>query len=680
MTKSCIWQGICAALLLGIAGAQPAMAQAGGTTAGTTISNNTPRFASTGQNLGPAAASQTIQVSLALSPHNRAEMDALAATLYNPNSSQYHEWLQPSDIVSRFAPTASDVQTVEKFLNAQGLSVVSVGPNNFSVRAEGTIAQIQKAFSVKINNFRVNGQTYYANTSDPILPGAAGALVQAIYGLSTQQYAHPLNSQTVPKKPTSGLQTANSGSPANGFSNTCFGGPKVESFTTGGTYPTATYAGNLYNPTGDISGCGYTPPEIHAAYNLNGLYSAGHDGSGQTITIIDWCGSPTIQSDANAFSAAYGLPALTSANFHIYYSSTTPTCGGPDVEINIDVEWAHAIAPGAHIALVVPPTSSFMDVDDAELYALANGLGHVISGSYGSEELYTPLSVLNEENLINEIAAMMGVSANFATGDSGDYTFDDPSVSPPSVIAPADSPWATAVGGTTLALTSKNAIAWQAGWGNNETLLIDEDSIFDPPLNFGFYAGSGGGASAVFSKPSFQKKLAGTQRLLPDIAWLADPFTGAVIAITESFVSPPLEWQVWGGTSLATPMFSGLWAIANQEAGVPLGQAAALLYSMPAGTITDIVPLGSAHNVTATITTAPSVSQSFSAAEIAAPLEGNTTFISAMWNIPLETDTTYVLTFETDSGLVTNPGWDDVTGLGVPNGKAFADYFASWKP
>ena len=166
----------------------------------------------------------------------------------------------------------------------------------------------------------------------------------------------------------------------------------------------------------------------------------------------------------------------------------------------------------------------------------------------------------------------------------------------------------------------------------------------------------------------------GTQRLLPDISWLADPFTGGIIAISEAFVYPPIEWQVYGGTSLATPMFSGLWAIANQEAGAPLGQAARHLYSMPKGTITDVVPVGSSTNVTASIVE-PTGTNTYTAAELAAPLVNTTTFYSALWDIPLEQDTTFLITFGTDSGLTTGPGWDDVTGLGTPNGKAFADFF-----
>jgi subtilase family serine protease len=662
---------------------------------GQLIGNNTPRFVSTAKNLGPANPAQTIDVVVWLNPHNRAELDSLVQGLYDPSSSNYHAWLKPSDIVTRFAPTAKEAQTVGEFLSSHNLPVVEIGPDNFSVHARGTLAAAQNAFHVQINNYQVNGTTYRANASDPSVEGAAGALIAAVSGLDNLQYQHPLLAPKAMQKPSSGggLSAATTSSASDFFTTNCFTGVVTETFTGTdefGNPATARYHGNSYNGTQNPAGCGYTPPEIWTAYNLTGLYKEGFDGTGQTVVIIDWCGSPTIQQDANAFSARFGLPPLTSANFHIYNSSFTPsTCEAPDVEINIDVEWAHAIAPGANIALVVPPTASFADVDNAEIFAIANHLGNVISGSYGSEELYTPPDVLSEENFINELAASLGISANFATGDYGDFTFDFPTTEiPASVSAPADSPYATGVGGITLALKSNNTIAWQTGWGNNETLLVEPTScctglpvIFDPPINFGFYAGSGGGPSAVFPKPGFQHKLPGTHRLLPDISWLADPFTGGVIAITENFVYPPLEWQVYGGTSLATPMFSGLWAIANQEAGTPLGQAAALLYSMPAGTITDVLPVSSPTNVTGSVTD-PSFGGTtfFSAADLVTPFPGTPIpsgpdFYSALWNIPLEQNLTYIISFGTDTHLRITPGWDDVTGLGTPNGKAFADFF-----
>jgi hypothetical protein len=121
-------------------------------------------------------------------------------------------------------------------------------------------------------------------------------------------------------------------------------------------------------------------------------------------------------------------------------------------------------------------------------------------------------------------------------------------------------------------------------------------------------------------------------------------------------------------------MFSGLWAIANQEAGTALGQAARYLYSMPASTITDIVPVGSSTNVTGSVTD-ESGTTAYSASELAQPLDNTTVFYDALWNIPLNQGTVELVTFGTDTHLQTAPGWDDVTGVGVPNPKAFADFF-----
>ncbi len=428
--------------------------------------------------------------------------------------------------------------------------------------------------------------------------------------------------------------------------------------------------GNGYFSSSTEPGCGYTPPEIQKAYHLTGLYNEGFDGTGQTIVIIDFCGSPSILQDANTFSARFGLPALDSSNFNII-NYPASHCSSPNFEINLDVEWAHAVAPGADIDLLIAGSGFVTEADEAEYFAVINGLGNVISGSYGLPEYFLPATELENENLLSEIAAVFGVSANFASGDGGDYTFIGVGA---TVSAPADSPYATAVGGVSLALSSNNTIAFQTGWGNNETLLTDEGFILDPPAG-GFTGGSGGGASGFFPKPSYQEKIAGMQRQLPDVSWLADPFTGGVVLITEPGVYPPQIWETVGGTSLACPMFSALWAIANQEAGIPLGQAAPYLYSMPKGTITDVLPLGSATNVTADIHESSSTVTHYSATDLAQPLQSTTKFYSFLWDYPFLQDTAFVVTLGTDSGLTTTAGWDNVTGLGTPNAKAFADFF-----
>jgi subtilase family serine protease len=647
---------------------------------GQSIQNNVPGFARAAVPLGLTDSSRIIDVMVWLKPRDKAGLDRLADSLYDPAATNYRHWLTPAEFAAAHAPTAADAATVAHFLSSSGLTVLSMGPQNMFVRAQGTVAAVNGAFQVTLHDFNFRGHTLYANTTAPVVADAAGSLIGAVYGLHNLTYTHPNATRLVISSGAGGQtssRTAAASAPV--ISSKCISGTETQSLLNGGsTYPDVIVKGNAYSPgAGSLGGCGYTPPEIQAAYQLTPLYKKGMDGTGQTIVIIDWCGSPTIRADANKFSAAYGLPALTAGNFKIINSSTPPICGAPDPEINIDVEWAHAIAPGAKIDLVVPPSASFADVDSAEFFAIINGLGSVISGSYGSEELYVAPAELVTESLINEIAAVEGIAANFSSGDEGDYTYDFPKSNPASVSAPADSPYATAVGGISLALQTNGDIAWQSGWGTNLTPIDESGFIFDPPTSFGFFDfGSGGGPSAVFAKPAYQAALSGSTRLLPDISWLADPFTGGVIVISEPFQSPAQVYEVYGGTSLACPMFSALWAIANQVAGKSLGQAAPYLYSLPATAILDVRPVTSATNVTAKYKESATVTHTYSAADLASPLENTTQFVSALWNYPLADDTVYVLTFGTDTGLTTAPGWDAVTGVGVPNGKAFVESFA----
>ena len=155
-----------------------------------------------------------------------------------------------------------------------------------------------------------------------------------------------------------------------------------------------------------------------------------------------------------------------------------------------------------------------------------------------------------------------------------------------------------------------------------------------------------------------QSGIAGTTRQVPDVAMLADPFTGVELIIT---LDNQLLVGVVGGTSLATPMFSGVMAIAAQKNGhVGLGQAAPLLYNLPAGAVTDVAPFNSPNNVTGTITVNGNAT-SVTADELAAPLQNTTSFYSALYNDP------------NGAALTVTPGWDSVTGLGTPNGASFVN-------
>jgi subtilase family serine protease len=655
-----------------------AAAQQGLAAEGRYLAQSTPSFASHTNFLRAEDPSTVMEVSVWLSPRNRGELDALARDLYDAKSPNYRRWLNREDIAARFAPSAEDVSAVRKFLESQKLKLVRTGPNNFYIRMRGTAADVERAFQVKLNYYSAGGTALRANATDPYLDGSIADLVQSVAGLDGAQFVqHVISMPAAPRlRPVAGaagVSAAASAATSDGFETVCFPGATSQSFTTAGTYPTAKYKGNSYRS--GSAGCVYSPANVYEAYNLKALYKEGYTGTGQTIVILDWCGSPTIQQDANAFSKKYGLPELTSSNFNIIYPVPSQ-CAAPSQEINLDVEWAHAIAPGANIDLVVPASAQFEDTDEAWFYAVNYGLGNVISASYGAPEKGVPGTELAKEALIAEIGAVSGISSNFSSGDGGNLC--GIGCTPE---APASTPYSTAVGGVSLALNANGSIAFQTGWESYLSILISADTIYDPPRSNGesqFIYGSGGGASAVFAKPAFQKGVPGKFRQIPDIAWLADPYTAVAVLISEPGQLPEQVWTGVGGTSVACPMFSALWAIANQEAGGgPLGQAAQYVYSMPAGTITDILPMTSASNVTAVIQESSTVTHSYNAAhtmEIDASLFGD--YYSALWDVPLEQDSAVAISFGTGYGMSTAKGWDSVTGVGTPNPKAFADSFA----
>jgi len=656
-----------------------------------TIANNTPKSISSAQDLGPASATEAITVTVWLQAQASEQADAMVARLYDRHSPQFHRWLAEGQ-ANALAPSAAQAEAVQRYLAEHNLRVLSVDEANFFVRAQGTIADVQKAFHVNIHRFTSAGRTFRANTSDPTVDDPVGAYVAAVAGLSEHRVqphvARALNPDTgQPFTPVPATQAPNGAF----FSAACFRSPQRVSLNTSGALPAASYFGNRYGADitntalGTLAPCGYQPSELQTAYNLNPLYAAGLDGTGETVVIVDAIGSPSITSDAEVFSQVYGLPDLTSANFNVYFPGGAPPA--PDTgwasETTLDVEWSHSIAPKASIALVIAPTSNDSDLQAAILFAIHNHLGHVISNSYGEAESDEPAALIDTWNQIIRFAASRGISVNFSSGDGGD---SNPSgitagLVLPGVSLPASSPWATAVGGTSLALDSHDNLLFQAGWGTNLTRLSSTEAAgltpIVPPLSLGFIYGAGGGVSGFFPKPFFQYGLHGSGRLVPDVAFLADPYTGVEIICDGTSCNglpagtgPIVE--VIGGTSLACPMFSGLWSIANQATGgYGLGQAARILYSLPPDAFYDVRPVGSRFNVEgATLT---STGFTFESADtLAQPLYDTHTYMSALYQSPSSTRW-YAITFGTDSSLKTDYGWDNVTGLGTPNGKEFVE-------
>jgi subtilase family serine protease len=644
----------------------------------TTLSDHVPKFTRHATDKGPANASSLIGVTVWLKAADRKALEEVVAAQQDPASPSYHRWLTQSQINDSQTPRSTDLVALSSFLSTHGLTVTGVGPHNMFVSARGSVALVQSTFETQIHNFVFNGRTYYANTSGPSLPSHLAPLVTAVGGLTNFGPRPMLIRRSDPDGGVIPLVRLG-GTPSGAFFPAdCFKAPETHTFAGKGIV--ATYTGNVYDQN-----CGYQPSDVYSAYDLNPLYRTGLDGKGETIAIVDAFGSITIQQDLDTFSAVYGLPSTKIA---IYGKPTESSFSGDANsgwadETTLDVEWVHAIAPGANIALIVAPDNS-----DSNLYAgiaFASTLPGVaaISNSWLDFEYLTgqPSRAFGDFVLLTAVAE--GISVNFSSGDGGDSSL-------PSGFAlegvvdvgyPASSPWATAIGGVSLALSSDHRMGFQSGWGTNLVRLTDTaangNTPLDPPVPIGtvvlglpnsFYYGSGGGASNFYAKPRFQRNLPGQRRMVPDLAWLADPYTGVEFIETIDAAGDQ-GVGVIGGTSLSCPMFSALWGIVTQAAGHLMGQASALVYNLDDDAITDIGPVDSRSDVTGTIADASGVTV-WNKWGLPGPLQNSPPFYSALYR-GTSSGRWYLVTFGTDSTLGTGPGWDDVTGLGTPNGWKF---------
>jgi subtilase family serine protease len=354
----------------------------------------------------------------------------------------------------------------------------------------------------------------------------------------------------------------------------------------------------------------YTPVQYRVAYDLNPLYSEGITGAGRTIVIVDSFGSPTIQNDLEVFDRQFGFPdpVLQIDKFGNIppFDGNDSTMAGWAVETTLDVEYAHSIAPGAKIVLAETPVAETEGVTglpemmQAEDSLIKQGVGDVITQSFGATENTFPgFSQGNFSSLLNLRFAFKDALAQHVTvlasaGDDGatDAELDGSTLYPMPVNSwPSADPLVTSVGGSMLDL-------------NNAGARVQPDVVW----NGGGGAG-GGGKSAVFAAPLYQagvRSVVGNRRGTPDIsmsaavngaAWVYMSFPGAGGA----------GWNLVGGTSEASPIFSGIVALADQFAGHRLGLINPGLYLLGAASRhgdnqTGLVDITSGNNSFANVT------------------------------------------------------------------------------
>jgi subtilase family serine protease len=307
----------------------------------------------------------------------------------------------------------------------------------------------------------------------------------------------------------------------------------------------------------------YGPDQIRAAYDIKPLLDSGIDGSGQTIVIVDAFSDPFLRSDLALFDHVWGLSA---PNLNIVApDGLTPFDGsrkqmGWAIEISLDVEWAHVVAPGANLVLVLSRTEQDADMLSATRYAIDHQLGDVITMSFGESENCADPELLRAEHQAFERARSRGITLVSGSGDFGatNLLCDGSGIAhEASAMTPASDPDVTAVGGTRLMADQvSGAYGGETGWNDRA-------------------GASGGGFSAVYHRPGYQAPFIedNSARGLPDVAYNADLIGGTIIAFHGRF-------GALSGTSVGTPQWAAIAALTDQASGHRGPQLNILLYHL----------------------------------------------------------------------------------------------------
>jgi pseudomonalisin len=481
---------------------------------------------------------------LVLNPRTNSKdrPDLLLAQLYDPSSPSYHQWLTPAQYGKRFGISDDDLSDVTAWLQRRGFSVDEIGSGRMWINFSGTVGQVERAFKTQIHEFKVNGKTYHANVSDPQVPRALADIVGGVVTL----HNFPKQSLSVNRHPVS-----------------------MPEYTSG----TSHYI---------------SPADFSTIYNTSTLYSAGVNGSGQTIAIV---GRTDIAlADVQYFRSFFGLPANDPQFVH---NGTDPgdLGSGEEGEADLDVEWSGAVAPNATIKFVISKSTSTTDgVDLSAQYIVNNNLAPVMSTSFGQCESSMGTTENTFYNNLWSQAATQGISSFVSSGDAGAAGCNggsDTTGSGKAVSGLASTPYNIAVGGSQFNDTASPSTYWNST--NNSTNQSSAKSYI-PEIAWNESAnvsgGSGlwasaGGVSTLYAKPSWQVCVgvpADGKRDVPDVALTAAGHDGYLVI--QGHTASASGLGAVGGTSAASPSFAGLMALVVQKTGARQGNANTKFYSL----------------------------------------------------------------------------------------------------
>ncbi len=443
------------------------------------------------------------------SASQQSALDQLLANQQNPSSPEFHKWLTPEQYADRFGASPGDIDRITAWLRSEGFTVQQVARSRAWILFSGTAGQVERAFHTPVHQFVENGEVHYANTANPSVPAALLGLVRGIRGLN--------NYRLKPRSLQQGL------------------GPRN---TTNGRHQIA-------------------PDDFATIYDVAPLYSAGINGTGQSLVVV---GQTDINvSDIQAFRSHFNLPAINVQQILV------PGFGDPGVsasdlpEADLDIEWSGSVAREARIIYV-----NSVDVDNSVQYAIDQDYASVITMSYGICEDGDLVDLPTYRGWAQQGNAE-GITWMAAAGDSGaaDCEDQDATIAEDglAVDEPGSIPEVTSMGGTEF--NEGRGSYWSStNTANGASALsyIPEMAWNDTNLGGGL-AATGGGTSLFFPQPVWQTGPGVPTtgfRNVPDLALAASPDHDGYFVYTSG------SMQIYGGTSFAAPEMAGIVTLLNQ--------------------------------------------------------------------------------------------------------------------
>jgi subtilase family serine protease len=550
--------------------------------------------------LGAHSSTAQMSVELVLQPNNATQLNALLAALYDPQSPQFHQWLPTGAFNARFAPSAAQVAQVTAFLQQAGLTVTR-SSTPFLLLATGTTAQIEKAFHTQISNYQAaDGQTFFQNSTAVQVPASLSGLILGVVGLSNTVRLHTHYLTTRQAAQQTGRAVPHYGA-----------GP---------------------------GGSGLTPSQITSLYNAKNVHQQWERGNGQGVTLAVFELSGYTPADITTYEQQFfgSSKQVPLVDINVDGGPITPKCPkgdqcnppgdySGDIEVEADIEMQIAVTPRVDRILVynAPNDQQGITVLD-EYFKIANdNLADAISSSWGICEQDAGYASAKAESLAFAQMATQGQSMFAAAGDTGAYDClrdtGSPSLNALAVDDPASQPYVTAVGGTSFG-------SFDPGSNQHPSYPRGFETVWNP-LNLcsatalnacGQFGAGGGGVSIFWPAPSYQQgpgvvssysqglsycspsqtkgSIANWQqqqycREVPDVSANADEFTpyaeyctgnpktNSTCASFSGGLTPP-GWFGIGGTSLASPLWSGVIALWDSAHNQRFGNAADGLYEL----------------------------------------------------------------------------------------------------